>query len=169
VKRNVEFKAELRDPNLATSIALALGARHVGTLEQTDTYFRVPAGRLKKRETAGETTEWIHYQRADVLGAKLSEFTLFDEEEAAERFGAAPMPVWVVVKKHRELFMLDHVRIHLDAVEHLGNFLELEALVRPGRTRKLCEAAVTRLRQEFAPALGEPIASSYSDLLAPEA
>jgi adenylate cyclase, class 2 len=172
VKRNVEFKAELRDPNLATSIALALGARHVGTLEQTDTYFRVPAGRLKKRETAGEPTEWIQYQRADVLGAKLSEFNVYGEEEAAERFGAAPMPVWVVVKKHRELFMLDHVRIHLDAVEHLGNFLEFlefEALVRPGRARKVCEAAVARLRQEFAPALGEPIASSYSDLLAPEA
>jgi len=167
VKRNVEFKAELRDPNLATSIALALGARHVGTLEQTDTYFRVARGRLKKRETTGEATEWILYHRPDTTGTKLSDFTVNGDEEAEERFGKAPMPVWVVVKKYRELFLLDNVRIHLDAVETLGNFLEFEALVRPGRPRRACEESVARLREEFRPALGEAIAISYSDLLAP--
>jgi adenylate cyclase class IV len=168
VKRNVEFKAELRDPNLAISIALALGARHVGTLDQTDTYYRVPSGRLKKRETVGEPTEWILYHRPDTTSAKLSEFTVYGEEEAAERFGTAPMPVWVVVKKMRELFLLDNVRIHLDAVEKLGNFLEFEALVRPGRSRPTCESAVAKLRADFSPAIGGAIATSYSDMIAEE-
>jgi adenylate cyclase class 2 len=169
VKRNVEFKAELRDPNLAASIALALGARHVGTLEQTDTYFKVARGRLKKRETTGEETEWILYHRPDNATTKISEFTLYGEEEAAERFGKSAMPVWVVVKKHRELFLLDNVRIHLDAVEHLGNFLEFEALVRPGRGKVKCDEAVKRLRAEFAPVLGGAIATSYSDMVASQA
>ena len=169
MKRNVEFKAELRDPNLATSIALALGARHVGTLEQTDTYYKVARGRLKKRETVGDETEWIHYHRPDTAGTRISEFTLYGDEEAMERFGKADMPVWVVVKKHRELFILDNVRIHLDAVETLGNFLEFEALVRPGRGKVKCGEAVQRLRAEFSHVLGEAIATSYCDLIASQA
>jgi adenylate cyclase class IV len=164
--RNVEFKAELRDPALARSIAEAIGARHVATLDQTDTYFRLAAGRLKKRETAGEPTEWILYHRPDRTGLKLSRFTIYHEDAAQERFGKAPMPVWVVVKKRRELFLLHNVRIHLDRVEGLGNFLEFEALLRPRITVADAESAVRRLREEFAPALGEPIATGYSDLLA---
>ena len=164
--RNVEFKAELRDPSLARSIAEAIGARHVATLDQTDTYFRLAAGRLKKRETAGEPTEWILYHRPDRIGLKLSRFTIYTEEAALERYGQTPMPVWVVVKKHRELYMLDHVRIHLDDVEGLGHFLEFEALLRPRITVADAESTLQRLREEFAPSLGEPIATGYSDLLA---
>ena|ERR1043165_8061362 len=164
--RNVEFKAELRDPDLGRTIAEALGARYVGTLQQTDTYYRVGAGRLKKRETVGDDTEWIAYHRPDRLGAKLSSFTVYSDDEALERFGERPMPVWVVVRKRRDLYILGHVRIHLDSVEGLGEFFELEALMRPGHAQPSCEADVQRLRERFGPALGEPIACSYADLLA---
>lgn len=164
--RNVEFKAELRDPALARTIAEALGARHVATLDQTDTYYRLPAGRLKKREAAGEPTEWILYHRPDRTGLKISRFTIYSEEQALERYGKTPLPVWVTVKKHRELYMLDNIRIHFDTVEGLGNFLEFEALLRPRVAVADAEAAVQRLREEFTPVLGEPIACGYSDLLA---
>ncbi len=163
--QNVEFKCELREPEVARSVCARLGARVVGIVEQRDTYYRVFDGRLKKRESTGDPTEWIKYHRQDRVTNKVSHFTLYSEEEALERFGARPMPVWLIVEKTREVWMLDHVRIHLDRVKHLGSFLELEALVT--RKQHLGEAhrRVNELRLAFGPILGEPIASSYSDLL----
>lgn len=166
--KNVEYKAELRDIALARSICAALGARFVQTMEQTDTYFRTAAGRLKRRETVGEETEWIRYERPDVAAARVSAFTIYTHDEALERFGAAELPVWVVVKKRRELWLWENVRIHLDEVDGLGRFIELEALVRPGITEEECGRRVAELRQKLGPAMGEGVAVGYSDLIAGE-
>ncbi len=175
--QNVEYKAELKDLPLARSIVRALGARHIGVLHQTDTYFRIverarrtkrPAAltaRLKKRETAGEPTQWISYHRENSAAAKLSNFKIYTEEEAKERFGPEPLAVRIVVKKSRELHMLDHIRIHLDTVEGLGTFLEFEAMVSPRQNQAACRRAVADLRTALQPALGEAISAGYADLL----
>lgn len=167
--QNVEFKAELRDPDLARTILGAIGARFIQAMHQTDTYYRVPRGRLKKRETVGEQAEWIFYERPDEAASRLSRFTIYSEEEAGERFGGAGLDVRVVVKKRRELYMLGNVRVHLDEVEGLGRFVEFEALVTPGTSPGTaiaeCRRRVEDLRQDLAPALGEPIAVGYADLL----
>src|SRR5262245_38130157 len=93
--QNVEYKAELKDLPLARTILAALGATPVGTLEQTDTYYRMTGprrgggswpGRLKRRETEGEPTEWIAYEREDRARAKISRFKIYTEAEAKERF-----------------------------------------------------------------------------------
>lgn len=165
---NVEFKAELRDARLAQAIARGLGATWVTTLEQTDTYYRVPAGRLKKRETPGEPAEFISYERADRTHPKLSHFTIYTEAQARERFGERPLPVWLVVRKTRELFLLGNVRIHLDTVEGLGSFIEFEALVSTSHNVAACHQAIADLRRQFGPAMGESIGCGYSDLLAKE-
>jgi len=164
VMRNVEYKAELRDPTMARGVCAKVGAAYIITLDQVDTYFRVPSGRLKKREAAGEPTEWIFYERPDTAGARTSGFTIYTEEAAMERYGQAPLPVSAVVKKRRELYMLDGVRIHLDRVEGLGWFFELEALVTPRQKEREARDAVTRLIEKFRPALGEPVSAGYSDL-----
>jgi len=166
---NVEFKAELRDLPLARSLCRALGATWIIAMEQTDTYFRVPSGRLKKRECPGEPVEFIFYDREDRSPPKLSHYAIFSETQAAERFGLAPLPVWVVVKKARELFMLGSTRIHLDTVEGLGKFLEFESLVSPSNSAAKCHRTVADLRRRLGPALGEPISCSYSDMLAAQA
>lgn len=166
--QNIELKLELRDLPLARSLAVALGATPVIKLQQTDTYYRVGSGRLKKREAAGEPTEYIFYDRADRLEPRVSNFTIYSEQEAVARFGASPMPIWVVVRKTREVLLLGNVRIHLDRVVHLGDFLELEALVSPSNGADQCTRAVAELRSALAPALGGPIACGYSDLIASE-
>ncbi len=166
--QNIEFKAELRDMDLARSICRSLGALSVEMLRQTDTYFRIADGRLKKRQCEGYPPEYVFYHRPNRSGPKISRFTIYSEADARVRFGAAPLPVWIVVKKTRELFTLDGVRIHLDTVEGLGAFIEFEALVCPERSMAQCHEAIERLRGAFAPTLGEPISASYSDLLAGE-
>jgi adenylate cyclase class IV len=162
---NVEYKAELRDPAIARAACRSVGASHIASLAQTDTYFRVPSGRLKRRECEGESAEWIFYDRRDEPRPRLSSFTIYTDEQARERFGVAPLPELIVVRKRRELYLLENVRIHLDDVEGLGGFLEFEALVSPGFPVARCHASVDRLRAAFGPALGEPLGVGYADLL----
>ena len=162
---NVEYKAELRDLAVARAACKAVGAAHIITLEQTDTYFRIPSGRLKRRECPGEPTEWIFYDRKDEARPRLSCFTIYSDSQARERFGVAPLPELVVVRKTRDLYLYENTRIHLDQVEGLGTFLEFEALVSPGFPVAKCHATVDQLRATFTPALGEPLSCSYADLL----
>ena len=165
---NIELKAELRDLALARLTARAIGATYILAFDQVDTYYRIPSGKLKKRETEGEPVEYIFYERPVKLGSKLSQFTIYSEEQALERFGREPLPVWVVVKKRRELYMYSNVRIHFDIVEGLGTFLEFEALVSRDHTIERCTASVAELREKFGPVLGEMIDCGYSDLMARE-
>ncbi|NUQ67344.1 MAG: class IV adenylate cyclase [Phycisphaerales bacterium] len=165
---NVEFKAELRDMTIALAVCRAIKATHIAALEQTDTYYQVTNGRLKKRETVGEPVEYVYYERANRSHPKLSHFTLYDEEQALARFGTQPLPVWLVVRKQRDLWMHGSVRIHLDKVEGLGTFIEFEALVSKDNHVARCHESIAELRRAFGPAMGEPIDCGYSDLLARE-
>jgi adenylate cyclase class IV len=162
---NVELKAELRDFTVARAICQAVGATFIMSFAQTDTYYKLPAGRLKRRETQGEPVEYVFYERADRAAPKLSKFTLFSEEQALERFGRLPMPVWVTVHKTRELWLVGPTRIHLDQVERLGTFLEFESLVSKENNVARAHEHLSWLREQFRPVLGELIDCSYSDML----
>lgn len=166
---NVEFKAELRDLALARTICRAIRATHIATLRQTDTYYRIPQGRLKKRECEGEPVEYIYYDRANRAQPKLSLFNVYTERQARERYGEQELPIWLVVRKTRELYILDNVRIHLDRVDALGDFIEFEAIVSRTQNVAKCHRDLASLRERLAPAIGEPIALSYSDMLAESA
>jgi adenylate cyclase class 2 len=163
--QNVELKCELRDPDRARELLRALGADPVAILDQTDTYYERADGRLKRRETRDHPTTWVFYRRDDAAPAvRLSRYELMDEAEASRRFGELTEP-WVVVRKTRELWMHDCVRIHLDRVAGLGDFLEFEALVGPDRSREQAAHALAALETALAPALGPRRAGSYSDLV----
>ncbi len=168
--QNVEIKYELRDPPLCRTVLARLGARLAATLRQRDTYYRVPDGRLKKREVEGEGTEWILYHRPNRAKPRLSNFTIYSEQEALTRFGTRPLPVWVIVEKTREVWLMGEIRLHIDEVERLGRFLEIEALITPRQHAGVCRREVERIARELGPVLlGEAIAVSYSDMLAAEA
>lgn len=162
--QNVEFKAELRDPPLARTICSSIGAVHAESLAQTDTYYRVPDAKLKKRETVGRPPEYVFYTRATRTKPKLSHFTIYSQQQAIERFGSSPLPVLTSVKKLRELWVYQGVRIHIDAVDRLGNFIEFEALVTPDRNLARCHELMDTLREALSPAMGEAIAVGYAEL-----
>jgi adenylate cyclase class IV len=166
--QNIEYKAELRDRELAEAILLRTGGVRVASLEQSDTYYRIADGRLKRRQCVDEPVEWIYYHRPNSSGPKLSQFTIYTEREALERFGAQPIPVWVIVNKQREMWIHGPLRVHLDRVIGLGEFLEIEALVTPKRPELDCCRAVEKLRAILGPVLGEPISAGYADLLSHE-
>ena len=163
--QNIEFKAELRDLEAARSQCRVLAAEKIGVLDQTDTYFKLADGRLKKRQAPGEPIEWIYYHRDNRVTPKMSNYTILTDDQARRRWGTESLRQWLVVRKKRELWMIDNVRVHLDQVEKLGDFLEFEAIVSRQFDVKECHMAVDELRQMFAPVLGESISVSYSDLM----
>ena len=78
--QNIEFKAELRDLEAARAQCSALGAQRIGLLRQTDTYYQLADGRLKRRKAPGEPTVWIFYHRPDRTGPRMSNYSLLTEE-----------------------------------------------------------------------------------------
>jgi predicted adenylyl cyclase CyaB len=163
--RNLEFKARASDPKAILTRARELGAELWGDLRQTDTYFAVRQGRLKLRETAGFQAELIYYDRTEEAAEKLSDYSSFAirDGEALRAALSKALDVLGVVRKRRTLLLLDTTRIHLDNVEYLGDFVEIEVPVVEAE-----EQASERLRS-LVEGLGfrreDDIRRSYIDLV----
>lgn len=165
---NVELKARDADPAATASRCRALGAEDMGVLRQRDTYFAAARGRLKLREGGADGSELIAYRRPDTTEPEQSAYVLAPVErpEAVREALDAALGTAVVVIKERRLFLWANVRIHLDTVEGLGTFVELEAMVGPGADElAAAQAKVARLRAELAIDDASLISVGYSDLL----
>ena len=162
--RNFEFKARLADQRAVHAKALELGADLWGDLRQTDTYFAVPHGRLKLRETAGFQGELIHYDRDEEGAARASDYQIsrVPEPEAVRTVLARALGVRAVVTKRRTLLLLDAARIHLDNVEGLGAFLEIEVPVNDDEAA--ARTQIDRLIGELGFSWDDCIRASYLDL-----
>jgi homotetrameric cytidine deaminase len=168
VRMNVELKAWDPDPDASVARCLALGAEDRGVLDQRDTYFAVRRGRLKLREQAQSDDQLVAYRRPDATEPVESAYMLVPvgDPDALREALDTVLGTVVVVAKRRRLFIWEDVRIHLDEVQGLGTFLELEALV--GEAEGALGAArdkVTRLRAELAVKDGALVSAGYSDLL----
>jgi adenylate cyclase, class 2 len=162
---NLEIKAKYPSLVRARKISSALGARFSGTLNQTDTYFKVKQGRLKLREINGKELELIYYSRANDRGSRYSDYTVLElkKKEAAKRVLNSLFETMVIVKKKRVLFLYKNSRIHVDSVAGLGGFVEFEVLVVRGK--KQARQLMSFLRSEFGIDSSMLIAGSYSDML----
>ena len=149
VRRHLELKARDPDPVASLAAARALGARDQGVLSQRDTYFAAPRGRLKLREQEPGGAQLIAYERAVVAAARESRYRRVDvpDPEALRAALDAALGTTVVVRKRRHLLLSENVRIHLDDVEGLGAFVDLEAVV-PDGGATADEAARVRLLRD---------------------
>ncbi len=177
---NVEFKARVQSFARVHSILTANRIPRAATLRQTDTYFHAPTGRLKLRVINEETAQLIFYQRPDHAEVKRSDYLIAPVAAPAalrEALGAA-YGIRTVVQKTRELYLLprqfgaaagraapDLVRLHLDAVEGLGHFLEIEVILQEGESPKIVEPEAHFWLQEFGIAPEDLLSGSYADLL----
>jgi predicted adenylyl cyclase CyaB len=144
-----------------------MGARHEWTRRQTDTFFAVTDGWLKLRETDGAPAELISYRRpTDDAGPRPSEYDVVRLEDAAtmRRLLGRVLAVDAVVEKERALFLHGHTRVHLDRVERLGDFLELETVVER-MTREAAEAEAEALIEALGLDRSGFVAVPYRDLL----
>lgn len=167
--RNVEFKVRVDDLAPVRERLLRLGPRFAGEDRQRDTYFRVPNGRLKLREGTVETA-LIHYERADVAGVKRSDVMLYapSDAPALRETLAAALGVDAVVDKTRAIYFVGHVKIHLDRVDGLGTFVEVEAIGTDGsRDDEALRADAEAMRAALGLQDAPFEAQSYRELVAP--
>jgi homotetrameric cytidine deaminase len=169
-RRNVELKALDPDPARSLAVCRELGAEDRGVLRQRDTYFRSRGGRLKLREQEPGGATLIQYDRPDAAHARASRYRLSavpDPDELRASLDAA-LGTLVVVDKARHLLLWDGVRIHLDTVDGLGSFVELEGVAAPESDLSDEEEKVAHLRAALG--IEDILTDSYSDrLLGPDA
>jgi predicted adenylyl cyclase CyaB len=164
---NVEIKARCKDQDSVRRYLQEHGADFKGTDHQIDTYFKVPNGRLKLREGNIEN-QLIHYQRSNQAGPKESQVTMVDAEPGSnlKEVLKGALGILVIVDKKREISFIDNVKFHVDVVEDLGTFMEIEAIDRDGSIGK--DKLYEQCKKYLAD-LGVPdedlIEWSYSDLL----
>jgi predicted adenylyl cyclase CyaB len=165
--RNIEIKARVADLEPLRAVVQALGARPLATEEQTDRYYELDgARRVKLRTIAGGRAEMIHYRRPEDEGVRASDYEVTSVRD--DQAGACLVPKGeplVVVRKRREIWLLDNVRVHLDTVEGLGRFLELEAVVDAEHDDAVCRGQVDRILAALEVSPGQLVRASYSDLL----
>lgn len=133
---NVEIKARASDYIAQLRLAEQVADTAVEVLRQEDTFFDVPRGRLKLREFGDSRGELIQYERADSPGPKESAYILSRTHEPVSLKAAlsAALGVRAVVRKTRRLLLTGQTRLHFDEVEGLGNFIELEVVLRDGQS-----------------------------------
>ena len=170
-RRNLEIKAICPDPTAAREAAQRLAGPRAAMLHQVDTYFHVytgvSTGRLKLREINHTSAELIYYDRPDDPAARISRYHIapVTDPAALKSLLTAALGIRAVVRKRRELFLYENVRIHLDTVENLGNFIELEAVL----SGHVGQAESHPRLELVARALGvqpeQRVAGSYGDLV----
>ena len=126
---NIEIKARCDNPQRIRTILEDCSAEFRGIDHQVDTYFNVDRGRLKLRQGNIENS-LIHYDRPNQVGPKPSVITLYklDPGSTLKTLLTRALGVLVVVDKHREIYFIDNVKFHIDAVRQLGSFVEIEAI-----------------------------------------
>lgn len=164
---NIEIKARCEDARGIRDFLKSSGADFKGTDHQVDTYFRVNSGRLKLRE--GDIENFlIFYDRPNQEGPKQADVILFPTEPGSPLKEMLKRSVGelVVVDKQREIYFIDNVKFHIDTVEGLGSFMEIEAIDYEGTIgkEKLLEQCRGYLRELEIPET-DLVSLSYSDLL----
>jgi predicted adenylyl cyclase CyaB len=127
--KNIEIKAKIDNPGFIRDTLVSKNAKYRGTDFQTDTYFNVQKGRMKLREGNIENS-LIYYYRENTAGPKKSDIILFKfcPDESLKNILIKALGIWKIVKKKREIYFIGNVKFHIDEIENLGSFFEIEVI-----------------------------------------
>ena len=130
--KNIEIKSPLTDRPGTEERLRSLGAKLEWTRRQIDTFFNSHSGWLKLREVEGCPAELISYRRSvENSGPRESDYNILRIGEACELSSILESSLGILgrVEKRRALWSYRNTRVHLDRVEGLGDFLELETVL----------------------------------------
>ena len=166
-RRNVELKAKLPSLEATRSLVQPLATTRLDDQHQVDIYFCAPQGRLKLRTINKQATQLIWYCRPDSSTSKTSHYVIarIDDPEGVQSALTGALGIRCRVDKHREIYLCDNVRVHLDTVVHLGDFLEFEAVLEPEMAPVTGHRQIAVLRQALSITDADLIQGSYVDLL----
>lgn len=164
---NIEIKAHARNFEELRERAEVLSDRPVEVILQEDIFFRVEQGRLKLRYLARDRGQLIYYSRPDLEGPKRSEYHIYETSDpgSLRRLLELAYGIRGLIRKTRHLFLVGQTRIHLDEVEGLGKFVELEVVMAPGQTDAEGQAIAEDLINKLGVERGDLLEGAYIDLL----
>ena len=165
--RNIEIKARIASVDAVLPKARTLADGDAVTIEQDNTFYAVPHGRLKLRRFADSSAELIHYHRADTVDAKASDYVRVATADPDALDAALTRACGTIgrVTKRRLLLIAGQTRIHLDRVDRLGDFIELEVVLRDGEDDAHGIAVAEDLMRALGLADAPRVAGAYRDLL----
>jgi len=165
--RNVEIKARIESVEALTQQAAALADQGPTEIVQDDTFFTCLSGRLKLRAFSTTEGQLIFYRRPDQTGPKES-FYLISPTSSPDTLREALTLAYGQagrVRKRRTLFLVGRTRIHLDEVEGLGHFLELEVVMSDDEPSEAGVAIAHDLLGQLGISPSQLIDRAYVDLL----
>jgi len=164
---NIEIKAGVKDVERFRALAEEVSDTRETVIEQEDVFFRSPRGRLKLRLLSPSSGQLIYYERADAAGPRPSEYLIFETaspDRLLDVLGGA-LGVRGTVKKTRTLYMAGRTRIHLDEVEGLGTFAEIEVVLEPSQSAEEGASIARGLMKRMGIEESDLVTTAYIDLL----
>ncbi|MGC8640860.1 MAG: class IV adenylate cyclase [Isosphaeraceae bacterium] len=164
---NIEIKAHVPSFERVREAAQAASQTEVEVLDQEDIYYAAPSGRLKLRILGESSGELIHYHRPDAAEPRASHYRIAPTTapRVLEAILNAVLPVLGTVRKRRLLYRVGRTRIHLDRVDQLGDFVELEVVLGPGQSQEQGIAVAQELMARLGIAPEHLVRQAYIDLL----
>ena len=165
--RNIELKFRCEHLDAVRDRARIAGATDEGVLNQTDTFFNCDSGRLKLRDVGTGVGELIWYRRPDGVDACASDYRIaaVSDVPAMLELLSKAHGQRVSVRKRRHLFLWRNVRIHVDQVEVIGNFVELESVVGGAADEPRARENLALIVEQLGLHEAAPVAVAYADLV----
>jgi len=167
---NVEIKARITDLELTRQKVEPISDSKAELIIQEDIFFLGSQGRLKLRIFSDDRGELIYYERSDQAGPKRSQYFISRTGEPRQLLIVLESAFGIrgIVRKKRWLYMVDNTRIHLDEVDGLGSFLELEVVLSPGQRTEDGQAIAAELMANLGIVETDLVPGAYIDLLEEE-
>ena len=164
---NIEIKAVLTDSVSAHAIATRLSGAPAEVVDQTDIFFPCAGGRFKLRVRGPNDGELIFYDRPDGPEPRHSDYLIARTAEPWTLLEILTRTVGTsgVVRKRRSLYLVGQTRIHIDHVDGLGEYLELEVVLAPGQSDAEGQNIAMELLGHFSIDRSQCVAVAYVDLL----
>jgi len=166
--RNIEIKATLRDRAAAMAQAARLSDAGPETIVQEDFFFACEGARLKLRVFEPGRGELIRYQRENIASARCSRYQIARTADPDVLLDILTHTLGRigVVRKTRILYLIGQTRVHIDQVEGLGDFLELEVVLRSEQSEADGQQIAERLLARLGIDNSQLVAEAYVDLVA---
>ncbi len=164
---NIEIKARVIELDKLRSIAESIASEPSQIFHQEDVFFHTGKGRLKLRILSETNGELIHYDRPDTCRVKLSRYQIYKTSMPNELRQLLSMSLGeiITVKKKREIFKVGQTRIHLDKVDELGIFMELEVVLSPDQAPEDGRTIAIDLMKKLGINETDLISGAYADIL----
>lgn len=164
---NIEIKARAQNFEEIRRRAEDLSDMPVEVIQQEDIFFNTPQGRLKLRVVQETRGQLIYYTRPDQEGPKRSDYHIFhtSDPENLRRVLELAYGIRGVVRKTRYLYLVGQTRVHLDEVEGLGQFMELEVVLREGQSDDEGQAIAKALLASLGVERADLLEGAYMDMI----